>query len=193
MANINLLPWREAQRRDRNKVTLSICVAMWFVAGLLVLAGKAYMDYRIEHQQARNAYVQSEVDGLSEIIREIEDLKAKRDALLSRMEVIQNLQKNRAQIVHVFDDLISKVPTGVYYDTITKTQSSLRIGGKAQSNGRVSALMRNLDASDWFTKPALNQVDVVDENGTPVSQFDVLVKEQRKDKSDEADIGDTVR
>lgn len=193
MANINLLPWREAQRRERNQATLIMCVGMWCIAGLLVLAGKMFMDSRIDHQKGRNAYVQSEIDALSKVIREIEDLKEKRDALLSRMEVIQNLQKNRAQIVHVFDELVSKLPNGVYYDSITKTQNDLAIKGKAQSNGRVSALMRSLDASDWFANPKLNFVNVVDENGASISQFDVLVKEERKGDGADTSFGDTVR
>jgi len=191
MANINLLPWREAQRRERNQMALVVCVAMWGAACLLVLAGKLFMDSRIEHQQARNAYVQSEIDALSKIIREIEDLKQNRDALLSRMQVIQDLQKNRAQIVHVFDDLVSKLPNGVHYDIITKRQGSFSIKGKAQSNGRVSALMRSLDASDWFDNATLNVVDVVDQNGASVSQFDVLVTEERK--GEPADGSSSVR
>jgi len=190
MANINLLPWRDAQRRERNQTTLIMCIGMWVVAGLVVLAGKSYMDYRIDHQKSRNAYVQSEIDALSKVIAEIEDLRQKRDALLSRMEVIQDLQKNRAQIVHVFDDLVSKLPNGVLYDTIKKTQSSLAIVGKAQSNGRVSALMRNLNASEWFDNSTLNVVDVVDQNGASVSQFDVLVKEQRQNDDG---LGDDVQ
>jgi len=192
MANINLLPWREAQRRERNQMTLVVCAAMWAAACLVVFAGKIFMDSRIDHQKARNAYVQSEINSLSKVIKEIEDLKEKRDALLSRMEVIQNLQKNRSQIVHVFDDLVSKLPNGVYYDTITKTQNSFGIKGKAQSNGRVSALMRSLDASDWFTNATLNVVNVVDQNGASISQFDVLVKEQRKGDSTN-NTADTVR
>ncbi|MBL4672656.1 MAG: PilN domain-containing protein [Arenicella sp.] len=193
MANINLLPWREEQRRERNKMTLVICGVMWGGACLLILAGKVFMDSRIDHQKARNAYVQSEISALSKVIREIEDLKDKRDALLSRMEVIQNLQKNRSQIVHVFDDLVSKLPNGVYYDSITKSQNSLGIKGKAQSNGRVSALMRSLDASDWFANATLKVVDVVDQNGASVSQFDVLVKEQRKGDPVDSNASDTVR
>ena len=184
MANINLLPWREAQRRERNQATLVVCVAMWAVACLIVLAGKMFMDNEIGKQRDRNAYVQSEIDALSKVISEIDDLKQKRDALLSRMEIIQNLQKNRAQIVHVFDDLVSKLPNGVLYDTISKNQTTLNIIGKAQSNGRVSALMRNLDASDWFDDARLNGVDVIDQNGASVSKFDVLVKEQRSEGDD---------
>lgn len=178
MANINLLPWREAQRRERNRATLVICIAMWIAAGLVVLAGKLIMDARISNQEARNAYLESEINALSKVIKEIEDLKAKRDALLARMQVIQNLQQNRSQIVHMFDDLVTKLPKGVYYNRIAKTNNRLDIDGYAQSNERVSALMRNLDSSDWFDQSSLKQVDVVDQNGLLVSQFKIDVKEQ---------------
>jgi len=185
MANINLLPWREAQRRERNRTTMMICVGMWIVAGLVVLAGKMV-------KESRNAYLNQEINALSKVIEEIEDLKDKRDALLARMEVIQTLQKNRSQIVHVFDDLVNKLPKGVYYDTINKDNNQFRIDGKAQSNGRVSALMRSLDASDWFANASLKVVDVVDQNGTSVSKFDVAVKEERK-SGEQGDATENVR
>ena len=143
------------------------------------------MDGRIQHQEDRNAYLQSEINALSAIIKEIEDLKDKRDELLARMEVIQSLQANRSQIVHVFDDLVTKLPNGVYYENIKKTNGRLRITGNAQSNGRVSALMRNLDASDWFDNTSLTVVDVIDRNGAPVSKFNVQVVEERKDSSNQ--------
>ena len=182
MANINLLPWREAQRRERNRVTMLGCLAMLGIAAFIVFLGKSYMDSRIQHQKDRNAYVQSEIDALSEVIKEIEDLKDKRDQLLARMEVIQTLQTNRSQIVHVFDDLVTKLPKGVYYDNIAKAAKKFTIGGKAQSNGRVSALMRNLDSSDWFDNSSLKVVDVVDQGGASVSKFNVEVKEERKEE-----------
>jgi len=184
MANINLLPWREAQRRERNRATMIICAAMWVAAMLLVFAGKLVMDARIDHQNARNAYIQSEIDALSKVIREIEDLKEQRDRLLARMDVIQTLQENRSQIVHVFDDLVTKLPKGVYYDNISKDQSKLQISGMAQSNNRVSALMRNLDASEWFANTSLKVVDVIDQNGSQVSSFNVEVKEEKKNDDD---------
>ena len=187
MANINLLPWREAQRRERNRATLMTCALMWVGAFFVVLAAKLFMDARIDHQNNRNAFLQREINELSIIIREIEDLKEKRDDLIDRMEVIQTLQANRAQIVHVFDDLVTQLPKGVYFDSIDKNDQRLKIVGKAQSNGRVSALMRNLDASDWFTNPDLKVVDVVDQNGVSVSEFDVELKELRP--SDSRDDG----
>jgi len=186
MANINLLPWREERRRVRNRETFMSCVAMWLFAGLIVFCAKLFMDGLISHQENRNKYLQSEIDALSEIIREIEDLKDKRDQLLARMEVIQTLQANRSQIVHVFDDLVTKLPDGVYYEGVNKSNGRLRITGNAQSNGRVSALMRNLDASDWFDNASLTVVDVVDRNGAPVSQFDVQVAEERQDNNQNA-------
>jgi type IV pilus assembly protein PilN len=185
MANINLLPWREEQRRERNRATLIACVAMWAAAAMVVFLGKLYMDSRIQHQKDRNAYVQSEINALSKVIREIEDLKDKRDALLARMQVIQTLQENRSQIVHVFDDLVTKLPKGVYYDKVSKAAGKISIEGKAQSNGRVSALMRNLDSSDWFDNSSLQVVDVIDQNGALVSKFNVEVKEERKNNNDD--------
>lgn len=180
MASINLLPWREAQRRERNRISYMMCAAMCAGAMFLVFAGKLVMDGQIAQQERRNAYIESEINKLTKIIKEIEDLKDKRDALLARMEVIQTLQENRSQIVHVFDDLVTKLPKGVLYDSINKTSGQLRITGRAQSNGRVSALMRSLDASDWFDNASLKVVDVVDNNGSLVSKFDLEVKEQRK-------------
>ena len=184
MANINLLPWREAQRRERNRITFTVCIVMWVAAALAVFAGKMFMDSNIQYQEDRNAYIESEISALAKVIKEIEDLKDKRDALLARMEVIQTLQANRSQIVHVFHDLVTKLPNGVYYDDIAKTDNTLRISGKAQSNGRVSALMRNLDSSDWFDNTSLKVVDILDEKGQTVSKFNVEVKEERKEKDD---------
>lgn len=185
MTNINLLPWREEQRRERNRETLFMCGLIWALAMLIVFVGKVIMDSRIESQNERNAYLQSEINGLSKVIKEIENLKGQRDKLLARMDVIQSLQTNRSQIVHVFDDLVSKLPDGVFYDTISKRDNKLTIAGKAQSNSRVSALMRNLDSSDWFGTTSLKVVDVIDQNGASVSSFSVEVSEEKQESTNE--------
>lgn len=187
MANINLLPWREAQREERNKQTLAMCGVMLAIAAAIVFAAKLFMDGRISHHEARNQYMQSEINALSEVIKEIEDIKEQRDKLVARMEVIQTLQENRSQIVHVFEDLVTKMPEGVFYDSIAKKDGNLKIKGKAQSNNRVSALMRNMDASDWFANTKLKVVDVTDSNSVQVSSFDVEVKEQKKNRESEED------
>ena len=184
MANINLLPWREAQRRERNRATGLLCLAMIAGACLIVLSGKMIMDARIDHQKARNTFIDKEIKALSKVIKEIEGLKDRRDDLVARMQVIQGLQSNRSQIVHVFDDLVTKLPEGVYFDTVSKTGRNFQIGGKAQSNNRVSTLMRSLDSSNWFDNPSLKVVDVVDQNGVLVSKFNMQVKEQSAKRGD---------
>ena len=189
MANINLLPWREELRQERNRTTVVICAALIGLALLMVFFAKLYMDSRIDHQKSRNAFIQTEINKLAEVIKEIEDIKQRRDALRARMDVIQELQQNRAKIVHVFDDLVNQLPEGVYFDEVKKTNDTINISGKAQSNNRVSLLMRGLDASDWFEGSSLKVVDVLDQNGVSVSQFDLAVKEE-KDESDNDGIED---
>jgi len=189
MANINLLPWREELRQERNRTTVVMCAALVGLALLIVFFAKLYMDSRIDHQKSRNAFIQTEINKLAEVIKEIEDIKQRRDALRARMDVIQELQQNRAKIVHVFDDLVNQLPEGVYFDEVKKTNDTINISGKAQSNNRVSLLMRGLDASDWFEGSSLKVVDVLDQNGVSVSQFDLAVKEE-KDESDSDGIED---
>ena len=192
MANINLLPWRDAKRRERNKATLLMCVGIWVIAGLVVLGGKLIMDYRIDHQKNRNAYLQREIDALSQVIAEIEDLKQKRDQLIARMDVIQNLQRDRSRVVHVFDDLVTKQPEGVFFDTIEKRNKSLSIQGKAQSNNRISSLMRSLDGSEWLNVADLRDVGKVSQNSLPVSEFDLVVNEQ-SDEDENSDQAQQIR
>jgi type IV pilus assembly protein PilN len=177
MVHINLLPWRETQRRTHNRQTMIGCAVTLVAAVLVVVLAKFTIDGRMQHQQDRNVYLQAQIDALSKVLSEIEDIKGKRDQLLARMQVIQTLQMNRSQIVHVFDDLVTKLPKGVYYDSIQKTAGNLKIDGKAQSNGRVSALMRNLDSSDWFDNTSLTVVDVIDQSAVLVSKFNLEVKE----------------
>ena len=168
MANINLLPWREELRQEKNKITTIVCGLLLAFACLIVFCGKLVMDSRIDHQSARNSFLQAEIDKLSQVIKEIEDIKQRRIALETRMGVIQDLQQNRAQIVYVFNDLVKKLPDGVYYDEINKSGEQISISGKAQSNNRVSLLMRSLDASDWFDGASLKVVDVLDQSGVSV-------------------------
>lgn len=191
MANINLLPWREELRQERNKVTAVMCAAVIGAALLVVFGAKLVMDARISHQNDRNAFIQAEINKLSAVIKEIEDIKQRRDALSARIDVIQSLQQNRAKIVHIFDDLVNKLPDGVFYDSVQKSGTSLSIKGKAQSNERVSRLMTSLDDSEWFDNSSLKVVDVLAQNGISVSEFDIEVKEQQKNSGN--DGTETVR
>jgi len=142
---------------------------------------------KIDHQNDRNRYLQSEIAELDQKIDEINDLKEKKEALVKRINVIQELQANRTQIVHMFDDLVKKMPNGVFLDKLNKKGQSFELAGKAQSNGRVSDLMRNLDSSDWFENPSLNVVNLDDSDSIAVSKFNLKVAETARNKRDDSD------
>lgn len=166
MACINLLPWREEERRRRTKDFVSQMV----LAGFLAVAATGYALYygqgMVEHQQARNAYLQDEIDRLKAELEEIKELESTKDKLLARMEIIQQLQTRRPQIVHLFHELAATLPDGVYLTGITQMNKDITLQGRAESNARVSAYMRNLDDSDWLTNPRLEVIQANAETGS---------------------------
>lgn len=158
MANINLLPWRERLREERKQqflVTLGITVA---IALLILFAIDRILASQISNQNARNAYLTEQIALLDKEIAEIRQLQQQKRDLTARMTVIQDLQGRRPVIVRLFDELVRTLPDGIYYDTITSTETSISVVGIAESNSRVSALMRALDESPWFANPDLRQV-----------------------------------
>lgn len=175
---LNLLPWRELRRQEQDRQLLSASVGAWLLMGLLVFYGWYHMNGLIDHQEKRNDFLRAEIAQLDKKIAEINKLKDRKQALIARMEIIQQLQSDRTQIVHVFDDLVRKLPKGVYLTGLTKKNKRIMLKGVAQSNARVSHLMNNLDSSDWFTNPDLEVVNAGDRGGTRVSQFTLRVNEQ---------------
>ena len=161
MARINLLPWREQLREERKKQFLSILVLIVIVAGLLVFLVDRNLNGKIDHQNARNDFLRKEIQLLDGRIKEIEQLQARRTQLLDRMKIIQDLQGNRPIIVRVFDELVRTMPDGVYFTSVNMKGSVVNIKGGAESNSRVSNLMRQMDASDWLTAPNLTAVKAV--------------------------------
>ena len=160
MPTINLLPWREELRtRRRNQFFIGLGGAL-AVAALAVLASNLVMEGIIGNQQARNDLLKAEIAALDKRIEEILELEAAKDRLLARMEIIEQLQRSRPEIVHVFDELVRAVPDGVRLTSIKQNNRRLEIRGDAESNTRVSALMRNIDKSDWLTRPDLEIVEV---------------------------------
>jgi len=176
---INLLPWRELRRQEQDRQLLSASVGAWLLMGVMVFYGWYHMNGLIEHQEKRNDYLRTEIAKLDDKIREINKLKERKQALIARMEIIQQLQQNRTQIVHVFDDLVRKLPKGVYLTGLTKKNKRIALKGMAQSNARVSHLMNNLDSSDWFANPDLDVVNVQNQGGNRVSQFTLRVNERK--------------
>ena len=185
MTRINLLPWREKQREERQKQYLTL-LALTAVAGALIVGLiHLQMNAKINYQNARNAYLQSEIKKLDSQIAEIRELQKVRKSLIERMEVIQDLQASRPSIVHLFTELVTTVPDGVYLQTMKQTNGLLNFTGEAESNARVSSYMRNLDASDWLTEPNLTVIQVEDKTVTRISSFTLSVKQTSPNASEE--------
>ncbi|MFL1455623.1 PilN domain-containing protein [Marinobacter sp. GN3S48] len=178
MAKINLRPWREELRAEKQKQFVVMILGAAIVAAGLAFLWKTDMDNRIAYQQSRNAYIETATKQLDEQIREIENLKRKRDELLSRMQVIQDLQGKRPVIVRVFDELVRTLPDGLFYTDLKKAGDRVDIVGMAESNSRISTLMRRFDESDWFTDPNLSNVAAADNRRAGYSQFNLSVQQQ---------------
>jgi type IV pilus assembly protein PilN len=159
MPRINLLPWREELRQKRKKdFTLALFGALLF-GGLVVYGSKLTVQGWISNQQARNEILRAEITVLDQQIAEISGLETQKNRLLARMEIIDQLQRSRPEVVHLFDELVATLPDGVHLTEIRQSGTRVEIKGEAQSSTRVSALMRNIDGSDWLRDPALDVVE----------------------------------
>jgi type IV pilus assembly protein PilN len=159
MPRINLLPWREAERkRKRQEFVLSIGAAV-ASAALITLIGRWQVSAAIEHQNERNRILTDEIAVLDKQIEEIQGLENQKRQLLARMEIIETLQRSRPEIVHIFDELVRVLPEGVYLNYLKQSGNRFEMRGVAQSSTRVSAFMRNIDASEWLADPALRIVE----------------------------------
>lgn len=161
MPKINLLPWREEQRKERQKVFL-VSVAGAVIVGLGVIAAtNLVFSSRIDYQQDRNELLNTEIKRLEERIKDIDDIEARKERLLARMEVIEQLQQSRPEVVHLFDELTRTLPDGVHLDSVTQSGRSVKLSGVAQSSTRVSSYMRNVDDSGWIDSPELEKIETV--------------------------------
>ena len=184
---INLLPWREMRRKEQDRQLLSIGIFAWMLMGLVIFYAHLHVSGMIEGQNSRNAFLEKEIKKLDATIKEISDIKAQRKALIARMDVIYKLQGDRTRLVHVLDELVQTLPEGVYYQTLTQKGNSLILKGSAQSNARVSALMRNFDSSKWFNNPSLKIVSAKGTGGNRVSNFDMTVNQLSSPKKEKAE------
>jgi type IV pilus assembly protein PilN len=191
MAQINLLPWREERRQEQKKAFLStVALVLAFAAGLVLLADRV-VNGQIENQIARNVYLDENIKELDKEVAEIRDLQKRRNQLLDRMKVIQELQGNRPIIVRVLDQLVRTVPDGVFYTSLSTVGKKISISGVAESNNRVSSLMRRLDASDWLAAPALDRVEAAPEYGGQATSFSLSVNVQAPAIDEESGEGMT--
>lgn len=177
MANINLRPWREEKREQEQQEFLVICAAALFVGAAVWFAVHGVMQGRIDKQDGRNNYLKAETSKLDEKIAAVRDLQKRRQELVERMELIQNLQGNRPVIVRVFDGITRSVPDDLYLGEIKKTGKSMAIKGYSEANSQIAELMRNFDAAEWFTKPVLIDVSASKDPANPYSEFTMTVQE----------------
>ena len=185
MAQINLLPWREELRAEQTRIFVTLLgLAASFTAAVVLLINITISN-QVDHQNFRNGVLEKEITQLDLALKEIKSLESTKQELLSRMEVIQSLQSKRPQIVHLFDDIVRTVPEGIYLTSIKQSGNKLSINGVAESNGRVSAYMRNIDASEWMSTPKLTVIET--KKGSMRSSNFVLTTSQSSPKGEAGD------
>jgi len=173
---INLLPWREMRRKEQDRQLLTIAVGAWILMGVIIFYAHVHVTSLIENQNKRNEFLNQEIAKVEKEIKEIAEIKKQRADLIARMNVIYQLQGARTQVVHIFDELVRKLPEGVYFTSLRDAGTGIALQGVAQSNARVSALMRNLASSDWFADPELEIIRVKSVGSDRVSEFSLKVK-----------------
>ncbi|MBT8084983.1 MAG: PilN domain-containing protein [Woeseia sp.] len=189
MPTINLLPWREAERKRRQR-DFFIATGIAFVAGIagVILTILVY-NQRIDYQDQRNARLEAEIVDLERSISEIDGLERQKERLLARMEIIERLQGSRPEIVHLFDELSRQMPEGVYLTELTQEGPNVRLSGVAQSSTRVSALMRRIDSSEWLSDPSVVKVETTEFGPGRQARFIVTFKQVDMTNDDMEDAG----
>jgi len=170
MPRINLLPWREAQRRERKLAFLVALGIAALAAGVTAFAAYLMYGSMIEAQQRRNNNLRAAIKTLDHQIEEINSLESAKQKFIARMEIIEKLQRSRPEIVHVFDEVVRTLPEGVYLTAVKQNGMRLKFEGIAQSSTRVSSFMRNIDGSQWLRNPELEVVQTSKGTG-PGSSF----------------------
>jgi type IV pilus assembly protein PilN len=177
MPRINLLPWRAELRQRRKKEFLVALAGSLVVACGAVYLSKLTVQGWTSAQQARNQMLRGEITELDKQIAEITGLEAQRERLVARMQVITQLQRSRPEVVHLLDELVDAVPEGVNLLEVVQQGTRIELRGSAQSSTRVSALMRNIDDSDWLRSPGLEGVDFVTSGAERNAQFKVFAEQ----------------
>ena len=190
IVRINLLPHREERRRARQRQFVSLTAAMAVLSLAAILLVHGILKAQIDNQNSRNALLKTEIAKLDEQIKEIDRLREQIQAVISRKQVVETLQANRSEAVHLLDQLVRQLPDGVYLRSIKQTGPKVTLVGYAQSNARVSTLMRNIEASPWVEKPELVEIRLVaapnarDAAASKVSEFTLNLQVKRAAPTD---------
>ncbi|MEE4244980.1 MAG: PilN domain-containing protein [Kangiellaceae bacterium] len=178
MTRINLLPWREELRQERQRQFLSTLGLVAMLGVVVVLAYKYTIGLEIEAQQQRNQYLLSEIAKLDKDIREIKDLEQDRQNLIDRMNKITELQESRPRVVRIFDELVKSIPQGLNFSEVTRQGARLTITGTAESNQRITAFLRKIEASPWLIKPDLKTIGTDRDYGAGRKDFVLILEEK---------------
>lgn len=176
MTRINLLPWREAHREEKKREFLVVLGGFVFGALFSVLVWDRWVNSDIDEQTSRNEFLRVETAKLDKEVKEINELKIRLQEMLERMTVIQGLQSNRPETVKIFDEFVRSVPDGVFFTAMIRAGDNLSLTGFAESNNRISALMRKLNDSPKFKDPNLTKVEADETLGEQGSRFEMQVK-----------------
>jgi type IV pilus assembly protein PilN len=171
MPRINLLPWRDEQRKERQVQFLVALGGATLIAILLAFLSYLMLNSMIDGQLHRNDRLRAEIKSLDKQIEEINSLEASKQNFIARMEIIEKLQRARPEIVHVFDEIVKTLPDGTYLTGIKQTDQRFRFDGVAQSSTRVSAFMRNIESSEWLMHPELEVVAADTSGGQSFTVF----------------------
>lgn len=179
MPSINLLPWREEERKKRQR-DFGVAMAGSVVAGIAVVMATMFVYGQwIDNQKGRNTRLQTEITEIEKKIVEIDNLERQKERLLARMEIIEQLQKSRPEIVHLFDEVVRQLPEGVYLTGMRQSGARIELRGVAQSSTRVSALMRQIDASEWLSNPEVERVETTQSGNSRQAEFVVYASQTR--------------
>ena len=171
MIRINLLPHRAEKRRARQIQFVAFSVISVVLGALLVGFVHVAIGTQISYQERRNEYLKQETEVLDRQIAEIKKLREQTDSLLARKNVVENLQSTRSDVVHLLDQMLRILPDGVYLRSLKQTGNGINLVGYAQSNARISTLMRAIEDSPWLDSPSLVVISATSANGVRVSQF----------------------
>ncbi len=181
---VNLLPWREELREQKKREFLNVIGAMLVFAAVIIFGVDRFYNGSIDTQESRNSFLKREITVLEERIAEIKLLQQQRNQLLSRMQVIQELQGNRPVIVRLFDELARQLADRVFFNSLDFEKSKLTISGVAESNNRISSQLRNFDESDWFAGPNVTAITADQDFGAQASRFALTVNQSTPKKEE---------
>ncbi|KTD48263.1 PilN domain-containing protein [Legionella quateirensis] len=163
MTEINLLPWREHKREQEKKLFTTMSLIGIVFAAFVVFLINSYAVHLVNNQTTRNQMLQKEIASLDEQIKEIKVLKQIREGLISRMSIVQNLQSTRTLMVHLFDELIKVMPSGIYVTKLERQNDIVSVWGYSESNTNISMLMRSIENNAWIQSPVLTEIKKMDE------------------------------